>query len=113
MHMSDQEQQSFKTNRVKETFLKIAHQDLRVNDCLMDQDPYHYRNKVQVPFGMQDGHIVSGFYKAREQISLITITVLFRMNSLIRSLNVLKNYLKNIIFSLMINSLKQVISSMY
>ena len=65
MHMSDQEQQSFKTNRVKETFLKIAHQDLRVNDCLMDQDPYHYRNKVQVPFGMQDGHIVSGFYKAR------------------------------------------------
>ena len=25
MHMSDQEQQSFKTNRVKETFLKIAH----------------------------------------------------------------------------------------
>ena len=44
MHMSDQEQQSFKTNRVKETFLKIAHQDLRVNDCLMDQDPYHYRN---------------------------------------------------------------------
>lgn len=65
MHMSDQEQQSFKTNRVKETFLKIAHQDLRVNDCLMDQDPYHYRNKVQVPFGKQDGHIVSGFYKAR------------------------------------------------
>ena len=65
MHMSDREQQSFKTNRVKETFLKIAHQDLEVNDCLMDMDPYHYRNKVQVPFGKQDGHIVSGFYKAR------------------------------------------------
>lgn len=65
MHMSDQEQQYFKTTRVKETMSKIAHLDLTVNDCLMDEDPYHYRNKVQVPFGKQDGHIVSGFYKAR------------------------------------------------
>lgn len=65
MHMSDHEQQYFKTTRVKETLSKIAHLDLTVNNCLMDQDPYHYRNKVQVPFGKQDGHIVSGFYKAR------------------------------------------------
>ena len=99
MHMSDCEQQSFKTNRVKETFLKIAHQDLEVNDCLMDMDPYHYRNKVQVPFGKK--HV--------QTISLITITVLFRMNSLIRSLNALKNSLKSIISSLMIKLLNQVI----
>ena len=66
MHMSDQEQQSFKTNRVKETFLKIAHQDLRVNDCLMDQDPYHYRNKAQFPVGRnKEGKIVTGFYAGR------------------------------------------------
>lgn len=65
MHMSDTEQQNFKTTRVKETMRKIAHLDLDVNKCLMDRNPYHYRNKVQVPFGKQDGHIVSGFYKAR------------------------------------------------
>jgi 23S rRNA (uracil1939-C5)-methyltransferase len=50
---------------VKETLHKIGHCDAPVNDCLMDLPPYHYRNKVQVPFGMNKGRLVSGFYKAR------------------------------------------------
>ncbi len=65
MHMSQEGQQAFKTNRVKETLHKIGHCDAPVNDCLMDLPPYHYRNKVQVPFGMNKGRLVSGFYKAR------------------------------------------------
>lgn len=64
MHMSQEGQQIFKTNRVKETLHKIGHCDVPVNDCLMDPDPFHYRNKVQVPFGMVKGKLVSGFYKA-------------------------------------------------
>ena len=65
MHMSQEGQQVFKTQRVKETLHKIGHCDVEVNDTLMDHPPYHYRNKVQVPFGYDHGKLVSGFYKAR------------------------------------------------
>ncbi len=64
MHMSDQAQQAFKTKRVKDTLERIGHCVIPVHDCLMDEPPYHYRNKVQVPVGKQNGHIVTGFYKA-------------------------------------------------
>lgn len=65
MHMSQLGQKIFKTQRVKETLHKIGHCDVEVLDTIMDDVPYHYRNKVQVPFGMKDNRIVSGFYKAR------------------------------------------------
>lgn len=63
MHLNQQAQQQFKTKRVKDTLLKIGHIDIPVADCLMDEDGTHYRNKVQVPFGIQKGEIVSGFYR--------------------------------------------------
>lgn len=65
MHMSMEGQKRFKTERVKETLRKIGHCDTEVYDCLMDKTGYHYRNKVQVPFGYSKGKLVSGFYKAR------------------------------------------------
>ena len=62
-HLSKDEQQNFKTTRVKETLRKIGHCDVEVRPCLMMDDPWFYRNKVQVPVGCHDGHIVTGFYK--------------------------------------------------
>lgn len=63
MHMSYQAQQAFKTKRVKDTMERIGHVFFPVNDCLMDEEIYHYRNKVQVPVGEKDHRIVTGFYK--------------------------------------------------
>ena len=62
-HLSKEGQQQFKTNRVKDTLQKIGHCDVEVLPCLMMDDPWFYRNKVQVPVGIQNNTIVTGFYK--------------------------------------------------
>lgn len=62
-HLQSLAQQQFKTKRVQDTLLKIGHCQIDVEPCLMMDDPWFYRNKVQVPVGMNDGHFVTGFYK--------------------------------------------------
>lgn len=62
-HLSLKGQQLFKTKRVKDTLERIGKCNVSVNPCLMMDDPWYYRNKVQVPVGMAEGHIVTGFYK--------------------------------------------------
>lgn len=62
-HLSRAGQQQFKTKRVKDTLLRIGRCDVEVLPCLMMEEPWFYRNKVQVPVGMQGNTIVTGFYK--------------------------------------------------
>ncbi|MCD8028117.1 MAG: 23S rRNA (uracil(1939)-C(5))-methyltransferase RlmD [Erysipelotrichaceae bacterium] len=62
-HLSNEGQQLFKTNRVKSTLKRIGHIDIEVQSCMMMDEPWFYRNKVQVPVGMIDHKIVTGFYK--------------------------------------------------
>ncbi len=57
-------QLEYKTNRVKNAIKRIAKIDTKVNDCIGMKDPYHYRNKIQVPFAKdKKGNVVYGFYK--------------------------------------------------
>ena len=56
-------QQAFKTNRVKETLHKIGHVDVKVLPTIMMEEPYYYRNKVQVPVGTSENQLITGFYK--------------------------------------------------
>lgn len=59
-----QKQLEFKTNRVKNAIKRIAHIDTKVNNCIGMKNPYHYRNKIQVPFAKdKKGNVVYGFYK--------------------------------------------------
>ncbi len=59
-----QKQLEFKTNRVKNAIKRIAHIDTKVNECIGMKNPYHYRNKIQVPFAKdKKGNVVYGFYK--------------------------------------------------
>ena len=59
-----QKQLEYKTNRVKNAIKRIAKIDTKVNDCIGMKDPYHYRNKIQVPFSKdRKGNVVYGFYK--------------------------------------------------
>lgn len=62
-HLSQKGQQELKTKRVKDTLTRIGHCDVDVLPCLMMDEPWFYRNKVQVPVGNQNNHLVTGFYK--------------------------------------------------
>lgn len=55
---------AFKKKKVEDAFKHIAKIDVKVDDVIGMDNPRHYRNKIQVPFGMDKKHIVYGFYKA-------------------------------------------------
>lgn len=56
----------YKTNRVKESLKRIAHLDVEVKPCIGMDNTYNYRNKIQVPLGLdKKKNIISGFYKER------------------------------------------------
>lgn len=55
----------YKTNKVKEDLIRIGHfKDIKVNPCIGMENPEHYRNKIQVPFGKANHHVIYGFYKS-------------------------------------------------
>jgi len=59
-----EKQLEFKTKRVKEAMKRIAHLDVEVKDCIGAKHPYHYRNKIQMPYAKdRKGNIVYGFYR--------------------------------------------------
>jgi 23S rRNA (uracil1939-C5)-methyltransferase len=64
-HFSDEEQQHFKTDKVYNSFKKIAKQEIDVKSCLSMETPYRYRNKVAVPVKEINGVLKAGFYKPR------------------------------------------------
>lgn len=57
-------QLEYKTNKVKASFKRYS-LDVNVNKCIGMDNPYNYRNKIQVPVGRDPhGHIVTGFYRS-------------------------------------------------
>ncbi|QTM98238.1 23S rRNA (uracil(1939)-C(5))-methyltransferase RlmD [Sediminibacillus dalangtanensis] len=65
-HMSYSLQLKMKQNQVKNAMRKIAHlEDVPVHPVLGMEDPWRYRNKVQIPVGERDGELITGFYQKR------------------------------------------------
>lgn len=66
-HLSYEKQLEFKRDRVKDCLSKIGRiNDVTVLDTLgMNDNPYRYRNKVQLPVGESNGEIQVGFYALR------------------------------------------------
>ena len=58
-------QLAIKTTRVQNAIKRIAHiENVVVKPCIGMKEPYHYRNKVQMPFGKDKfGNIIYGFFK--------------------------------------------------
>ena len=55
----------YKKHKVEEALKRIGHlENIKVNDVLGMDNPHHYRNKIQVPFGKERNHVVYGFYRA-------------------------------------------------
>ncbi len=58
-------QLEYKTNKVKDAFRRHLGKEFDVLPCIGMDDPYNYRNKIQVPIGRDPhGHIVTGFYRS-------------------------------------------------
>lgn len=54
----------YKKHKVEEDLKRIGGINFPVNDVIGMSEPYHYRNKIQVPFSYNGRDIVYGFYKA-------------------------------------------------
>ena len=58
-------QLKYKQKKVEEAFRRHLGRQIDVLPTIEMDDPYHYRNKIQVPIGRDPhGHIVSGFYRS-------------------------------------------------
>lgn len=67
--LSYEAQLSFKARKVKEQFRKIAKLDVEVDECVGMDEPYWYRNKIQMPFAKDSrGRVYCGFYKPQTHV---------------------------------------------
>ncbi|BDR85011.1 23S rRNA (uracil(1939)-C(5))-methyltransferase RlmD [Clostridium tetani] len=64
-HMSYKEQLNFKRQKVKDALLRLGGIDVEVEEVLGMENPYRYRNKVQLPIGKEKGKVNIGFYAPR------------------------------------------------
>jgi len=59
----------YKQKKVVEQFRKIGHMDVEALPTIGMEDPYFYRNKIQVPFGCDSkGNVYCGFYKQNTHV---------------------------------------------
>jgi len=66
MHLAYPKQLEYKQLKVKNLLHKFAHIDVDVNPTVGMDNPYHFRNKIQVPIRMNaEGKIISGFFKQK------------------------------------------------
>lgn len=59
-------QLEMKRNQVKNVMQKVAHlESVPVHPVLGMEDPWRYRNKIQIPVGEKDEELITGFYQQR------------------------------------------------
>jgi 23S rRNA (uracil1939-C5)-methyltransferase len=65
-HLGYEAQLRFKRNRVEDCLRRIGKlEGFRLHDTIGMENPYRYRNKVQLPVGRREGKAVIGFYAQR------------------------------------------------
>ncbi|HHX79410.1 MAG TPA: 23S rRNA (uracil(1939)-C(5))-methyltransferase RlmD [Acholeplasmataceae bacterium] len=64
LHMNYESQLEFKKKMAEESFKRLANLDLQVNNIYGMDEPFYYRNKVQVFFDTTD-KLISGFYQSK------------------------------------------------
>ncbi|SEO05211.1 23S rRNA (uracil1939-C5)-methyltransferase [Amphibacillus marinus] len=65
-HMSYQLQLEMKQKQVENALKKIGHiQHVKVEPTIGMEDPWRYRNKVQIPVGEKAGELITGFYRQK------------------------------------------------
>lgn len=93
-HMSYQEQLSFKKQKVQDVIHRIAKVDIEVNDVLGMQDFDHYRNKGQIPVGVLDHQVVTGFYRINSNTIIDTQHCMIQSDRINQVLTVMRTLLQ-------------------
>ncbi|RLQ93859.1 23S rRNA (uracil(1939)-C(5))-methyltransferase RlmD [Falsibacillus albus] len=65
-HYSYEGQLAAKTKHVRDVMTRIGKlENVKIHETLGMTDPWHYRNKAQVPVGERNGELIAGFYQKR------------------------------------------------
>lgn len=72
-HWDYQAELAYKTQRVREALQRVGHlSGVAVRPILGAENPWHYRNKGQFPWGMADGRPVLGLYRRQSHAVVAT-----------------------------------------
>lgn len=92
MHMNYQMQLDFKKYRVAQTLKKLGRIETTVHDAVGMNNPYYYRNKAIIPFGVRKGKVIAGLYKPRSH----DIVDIKRCHIFPKSFSEITRYFKNL-----------------
>lgn len=90
-HMSYEGQLQFKQNRVTQALTRIGKlTDVQIHPIIGMDEPFHYRNKAQVPVGEKEGRLISGFYKPRTHEIIDTDESVIQIEAINEAIRVVK-----------------------
>lgn len=90
-HMSYEGQLQFKQNLVEQTLTRIGKlQDVNIHPIIDMEQPFHYRNKAQVPVGERNGRLITGFYKPRTHEIIDTDESVIHMEAINDAIKIVK-----------------------
>lgn len=97
MHENYEAQLKFKTQRVKDCFIRIGNfkeEEILIKDCIGMENPYEYRNKVQLPLSRNESNINIGFYSKRSHNVIDIDKCLIQNEESNYILNLIRNWVK-------------------
>ena len=103
MHMNYQTQLDFKRYRTQETLSKLGKIKTEVKETVGMNNPYYYRNKAIIPFGMRGDKVIAGLYKQRTH----EIVNIKRCHIFPRVVSEMVRYLKSLFYELGIEIYKE------
>lgn len=90
-HMSYEGQLQFKQNLVEQTLTRIGKlQDVNIHPIIGMEQPFHYRNKAQVPVGERNGRLITGFYRPRTHEIIDTDESVIHMEAINDAIKIVK-----------------------
>ena len=90
-HISYEGQLKYKENQVRQVLTRIGKlEDVVVHPILGMEEPFHYRNKAQVPVGEKDGKLIAGFFKPRSHEIVDTNESLIQLPQVNEAVQVVK-----------------------
>lgn len=91
-HISYEGQLKYKENMVKQVLTRIGKlEDVKIHPILGMEEPWHYRNKAQVPIGEKDGKLIAGFFKPRSHEIVDTDESLIQIREVNEAIQAVKN----------------------
>ncbi|MEH7120668.1 23S rRNA (uracil(1939)-C(5))-methyltransferase RlmD [Neobacillus vireti] len=93
-HISYEGQLKYKENQVREVLTRIGKlENVVVHPILGMENPWHYRNKAQVPVGEKDGKLIAGFFKPRSHEIVDTAESLIQLPEINEAVQTIKEIL--------------------